>query len=135
MEIEKLNQRLHKEQHDMNECKECAVNQKKVQTLDRMIDNVYNGYIEWNTCKYLEWSSDTLVDWICMIEKAKYKQYEDNLRIKFKEKQINGQSLKDIKQSDLEACGVDDVIHANSLLNEIKNLIKPITVELEENQQ
>ena len=60
-----------------------------------------------NPARYMEWTSDEFVDWICHLERQKFKRYEQTLREAFKSEGIDGSSIQDIEKNDWKGWGLN----------------------------
>merc|ERR1712228_139305 len=77
-----------------NECKELKqqLNKLRIQNID--------------TTKYLEWTGDDFVDWICSLDDERFKQYEEKLKSVFAEEGISGNAIPYIQKEEWKGFGI-----------------------------
>ena len=56
--------------------------------------------------RFMDWTGDEFVDWICSLDEGKYMQYEDRLREAFENEAIDGSAIPDIEKNDWKGWGV-----------------------------
>ena len=56
--------------------------------------------------RFMEWTADEFVDWICNLDEGKYAEYEDKLREAFKSEGIDGSAIPDIEKNDWKGWGI-----------------------------
>ena len=71
---------------------------------------------------YLEWSGDEFVDWICGLDDGAFKQYEQKLRIAFKEEDISGSVIPFIQKEDWKGLGIKNFMHRTRMQAHIEEL-------------
>eukprot|EP01084_Bolivina_argentea_P316201 548040_1 len=75
--------------------------------------------------KYLQWSSNDIVDWILSLEQGKYKNYEKKLRAEINDEGVDGSSIKDIEKSDIKGWGVNNLKDRTSIYKHLQQLLNP----------
>ena len=72
--------------------------------------------------KYMEWSAEEFVDYICTIEDGRFIKYEEILRETFKNEDIDGQAIPHIEKNEWRNFGVKNYMDRTILHKCIKNL-------------
>ena len=73
--------------------------------------------------RYLQWSCDELVLWICSLDNGRYSQYKDKLLTAFREQGVNGTAIHYMDKSDLKGFGVDAFGDRGNIYEHIQNLV------------
>ena len=73
--------------------------------------------------RYKTWNQDKCVDWIISLNNE-YMQYQNKLRLAFKEENIIGAHLEYIEVNDLHRMGVQKFVHKKQIIQHIKSLIQ-----------
>ena len=73
--------------------------------------------------RFMEWTSDEIVDWICSLEDGKYKKYEYKLRNAFKEECVSGEALPHIEKNEWKIWGVANYWERMNLQKHLQSLV------------
>ena len=73
--------------------------------------------------RYMEWTADAFVDWICNMEQGRYSKYEDGLRVSFKKEDICGVAIPYIEKNDWKGWGVESFMDRTNLHKKVQDLI------------
>ena len=104
----------------MDECKETKLElievKKELKILKRK--NI-------DPTRFMEWTSDEFVDWICILDEGKYSKYEEQLRRAFISESISGEAIPHINKNEWkELFGINNYMDRTNLDKHVKNLIK-----------
>ena len=73
--------------------------------------------------KYMEWSADEFVDYICTVEDGRFLKYEDVLRENFKNEEVSGEAIPHIEKNEWREFGVRNYMDRTQLHKCIKDLV------------
>ena len=139
MEKTELQQQLQQEQQ------KCVMNEKKYNEQSLILQQQQEEYkemhmkldearkelnemrkrIRMDVSRYLEWTSDELVDWIMTLDGGdRYQIYEVQLRSSFNSEGVDGQGLGDISTIELKSWGINSFKDRNNIHKHIQNVIK-----------
>ena len=102
-----------------DECKQCNM---ELIELKRELNELKRKCID--TTKYLDWSSDEFIEWICSLEQGRFSKYESKLREVFKEQNICGEAIPYIQKNEWQGWGIKDYMDRTNIDKHLKHLIK-----------
>ena len=74
--------------------------------------------------RFREWSGDEFIEWICSLDKGRFKQYENILSAAFKKQGINGQAIPHIQKNDWMSWGIQNFMDRTNIDQYVQKLIQ-----------
>ena len=82
-----------------------------------------------DTTKYMEWSAEEFVDYICTVDNGIFLKYEDILRESFKNDDVDGEAIPHLEKNEWRGFGIKNYMDRAKLHKCIKDLVNGKTLE------
>ena len=111
--------RLQRRNNELNdECKETKI---KLIEVEEKLESLKKKNID--PKRFMEWTSDEFVDWICDLDDGRFEEYEKRLRKVFVEESIMGKAIPYIEKNDWKTWGIANFLDRTSLHKRVRNLV------------